>query len=128
MIVRRLISIFLIAIYAIIVGHDLMSHHHQTSVCQEHTYQSPNLNHNDCDHSNTCEFPFHQHNMDEAGVFLNASTLELNFDYQNLSPTDLFDYLDAVHYTSEIILVDFTPTIYKGPDLSSAKLRGPPLA
>lgn len=129
MVVRRLISILLIAIYAIIVGHDLMPHHnHQKSACQVHNHQNLSSEHNDCGHSNDCGFPFHQHSMSEAGVFLNTSTLELNFDNINLPTTDLFSYVDIVLFTDVQKEVDFIPPIFKGPDFSSVSFRGPPLA
>ncbi len=126
--VRRLISILLITIYAIIVGHDLMPHHFQKSACQIHNHSNVNSDRNDCGHSNNCSFPFHQHSMNGTGVFLNTSTLELNFDKLNLATTDLFSYVDIVLFAYEQVDVDFIPLLYKGPDFSSISFRGPPLA
>lgn len=129
--IRRLISVLLIAIYAIIIGHDVMSHHHhhESTACQISNH--PNLisdhNHNGCSHTNDCGFPFHQHSMDEAGVFRNNANLEIKFDKFKLSPLNLFDNENVVFYTEKSISVDFITPVCKGPELSSESLRGPPI-
>ena len=123
MVVRRLISILLIAIYAIIFSHDFVPHHHHTDACSSQDYH-----HNTSSTSDDCQFPFHQHDINEAGTFINTASLNLNFDNLNLSPTNVFNYLDVESFAFEIIKVDFIPPIYKGPDFPSISFRGPPLA
>ncbi len=129
MLVRRFISVFLIAVYTIIVGHDLMPHHHHhTNTCQVHDYSGVDSHHSDCDHSNTCKFPFHQHSLDEAGVFLNNPSVELNFGNINISPKNLFDYSDVILHSCDKTLFEYIPPVYKGPELTSFSLRGPRLS
>lgn len=127
MMLRRIISILLFVIYAVIVTHDFVPHHHHTDVCTSHHHH--HHHHGDCEHSHDdCQFPYHQHSLDEAGVFLNNSGITVNFELHNLSPKNLFDYEDVLTYSSPQHQIAFIPPVYKGPDLTSATFRGPPVS
>jgi len=121
--VRRLISTLLIAIYAIVFSHDFVPHHHHTDACS-----SRDNHHNTSSDSEDCHFPFHQHDMNEAGTFINTASLKLNFDNLNLIPSDLFGDVDVALFEDEQIGLVFIPSIYKDPNFSSVSFRGPPLA
>ena len=123
MLLRRYISVLLIAIYAIVFSHDFMPHHHHTDACASHDHH-----HNSSSHSDDCQFPFHKHSMDEAGVFLNNSGIVINFDINNISPKELFSYADVIEFENDKILIDYILPVYKGPDLTSFSYRGPPLS
>lgn len=123
MMARRLISILLIAIYAIVFTHDFRPHHHHTEACS-----SKDNHHHTSSNSDDCQFPFHQHDINEAGTFINTESFKLNFDNLNLIPSDLFGDIDFVFFGNEQLDVKFIPPIYKGPDFSSISFRGPPLA
>jgi len=123
MIVRRIISILLIAIYAIVFSHDFVPHHHHTDACS-----SQDNHHNTSSNSDDCQFPFHQHDINEAGTFINTASFKLNFDNFNLIPSDLFGDIDVAIFEDEQIGLEFIPPIYKDPKFSSVSFRGPPLA
>lgn len=123
MMLRRFISVFLIAIYAIVFSHDFVPHHQHTDACSSQDYH-----HNTSSNSDDCQFPFHQHDINEAGTFINTTSLKLNFDNINLIPSDLFGDIDVALFEDEEIDVEFIPLLYKDSNLFSISFRGPPLA
>ncbi len=121
MVLRKLIAIFFIAVYAIVFSHDFIPHHHHTNECAS-------THHNTSNQSEDCKFPFHQHNLDEAGLILNNSGVFISFDIHNLSPKEIFNYADVIEYENDKLFVDLIQPVYKGPDLTSISHRGPPLS
>lgn len=123
MLVQRFISIFFVAIYTVIVFHDLIPHGHKLEDCNIHDHHADDQPTSD----NICNFPYHQHNYDESGVFLHKFESNLKFEfYKNLSDT-IFDFNRIVIYLSINYFFDDIPILFKNSNLASMTLRGPPI-
>jgi hypothetical protein len=130
---KTIISFVLLLIYSVILAHNLLPHHH-------HSHGSTNHHHfsltnpvckNNCDHSNSsdsqeCNFPFHLHSVDHSGEFFNINT-QINFSSLVIATVVILLNSDFEEELEKNTVPDFIPYIYKGPDISSFSLRGPPL-
>jgi hypothetical protein len=147
---KAIISFVLLLIYSVILAHDLLPHHHHfghdhvnltntdshTHSRHDHSDGSADHHHfslvdrdwdRDCSNSQECNFPFHLHSIDDSGEFLNTNT-QINFSSPLIATVITLLNSDFEEELEKNAVPDFIPYIYKGPDISSFSLRGPPLA
>jgi len=126
---KIIIGFLLLLVYSLILVHDFIPHHTHSGTEYVHFHNLDEIDsHSDCDHEHECQFPFHQHNINEAGLFLSPVALVVNMPFQfelNLQELDLTDdnLSDNVNSYTQIQTLD-----YCEPDITSSSLRGPPNA
>ena len=132
--------------YSFILVHDFLPHHFHNGQeyvdynetksdgshdCSEHDTQlqfCDNAEDDCCNETNKCNFPFHQNNLNEAGVYLSQIHDDITFS------TFAIQIIYSVFIDPQIDNEDRNeipielPPVYKEPDLGSFSLRGPPQA
>lgn len=127
--VKLIMGFLMLLVYSLILVHDFIPHH--THLGTEYVNFS-NFDHihsnSDCDHEHECQFPFHQHNINEAGLYSSSTTLVVNvpFEFESmLQKINMMDDnpLDIINSYTKIQALD-----YGEPEITSTSLRGPPNA
>ncbi len=152
MIKNTCISLFLISVYALILIHDFMPHHHHNGHyyvevgfkdTHKHTYhdhvhdhghdifamhhhEADDCGHPDCETSLPCNVPSHIHGADSNAEFL-VSNIKIDFSSPLVAVLATVFNLEVLEENNLNEYSTFIPSIYKGPDISSCSLRGPPL-
>ncbi len=130
---KILFGCILLMVYSMILIHDFIPHHthagEQYVFIHHHSHtQDANGEHSDCEFPHECDFPFHQHNINEAALFFTPSLTVVNVPV--LSEIVLQELILEDEQCSE------NPSFYSyyqyldycEPDISATSLRGPPLS
>ena len=132
---KKITAIVFLLMYSFIMIHDFLPHHHhngqefvQYQYDDQCDHEHENKPADNCTETDKCNFPFHQHNAQEAGIYL-ASVKE-EFTFSEISLQIIFSICtDLQLKTEEMEPVPYNaPPVYKEPLLTSFSLRGPPLS
>ena len=126
---KMIIGTLMILVYSLILVHNFIPHHTHSNIEYVHIHSSDEIHsHSDCDHEHECEFPFHQHNINEAGLFRSSTSLVVSIPFEFESKLQklhlILDDPSIVDQSyAQIQILD-----YGEPEITSASLRGPPIA
>lgn len=124
---KFLMGFLMLLVYSSILVHDFIPHHTHSGIEYVYFQTSDQVHHHsDCDHEQECQFPFHHHNINEAGLFFSPIAIEVDHPFQfdlNLPEFSLADDNPPEEFSlyAKIQALD-----YCEPDITATSLRGPP--
>lgn len=117
-------------VYGLILVHDFIPHHEHLGEYFVHTHDhcDGEHSHSDCEGDHECDFPFHQHSINEAGLFMSPSMLVVNVPI--LIQIDLEEFILVEQLNNDLSdhYSQYQALKHCEPEISSSSLRGPPLA
>lgn len=126
---KVIIGLLMLLVYSLILVHDFIPHHTHANIEYIHIHSTDLVHsHSDCDHEYECQFPFHQHNINEAGLFVSRTTLVVNVPFEFDSSFLELYIMDDVPLSVNTSYTDIQILDYGEPEITSTSLRGPPNA
>lgn len=127
---KLIIGFLMLLVYSLILVHNFIPHHTHSGTEYVHFHNTDEIHSlSECDHNDfECQFPFHQHNINETSLFLSPTTLIVNVPFQfelNIQELNTVDdnSMDIINSYTQVQILD-----YGEPDITSSSLRGPPNA